>query len=128
MTDPFLEGVRDRSMERPDGRIVAWSEVGHEEGLPLLRVPGTPGSRYSLRADRTPWTQRHLRVITTERPGFGASSRLPGRGFREPADDLAAILDYVHVETVHVIGVACQLHGTTSLPEAWDHVASTSAG
>ena len=63
------------------------------DGLPLLRVPGTPGCRYSLRADRTPWTQRHLRVITTERPGFGASSRLPGRRFREPADDMAAILD-----------------------------------
>jgi pimeloyl-ACP methyl ester carboxylesterase len=104
MTDSFLEGVRDLSLERPDGRIVAWSEFGDEKGLPLLRVPGTPGCRFSLRADRTPWTQRHLRVITTERPGFGASSRLSGRGFRQPADDLAAILDHLDLDTVHVIG------------------------
>jgi pimeloyl-ACP methyl ester carboxylesterase len=104
MTDSFLDGVRDLSTERPDGRIVAWSEFGDEEGLPLLRVPGTPGCRFSLRADRTPWTQRHLRVITTERPGFGASSRLLGRGFRQPADDLAAILDHLDLDTVHVIG------------------------
>ena len=89
---------------RPGGRIVAWSEFGDEAGLPLLRVPGTPGCRYSLRADRGPWTRRHLRVITTERPGFGASTRLPGRGFGEPADDLAAVLDHLGLEAVHVMG------------------------
>ena len=104
MTEAVLEGVRDRSLKRPDGRVVAWSEFGDEEGLPLLRVPGTPGCRYSLRADRTPWIQRHLRVITTERPGFGVSTRLPGRRFREPADDLAAILDHLGLAAVHVIG------------------------
>jgi pimeloyl-ACP methyl ester carboxylesterase len=104
VTEAVLEGVRDQSLERPDGRIVAWSEFGDEAGLPLLRVPGTPGCRYSLRADRAPWTQRHLRVITTERPGFGASTRLPGRGFGGPADDLAAVLDHLGLEAVHVIG------------------------
>lgn len=100
----MLEGVRDRSLVRPDGRSVAWSEVGDEDGLPLLRVPGTPGCRYSLRADRTPWRDRQLRVITTERPGFGASTRLPGRRFHEPADDLVAILDHLGLDHVHVIG------------------------
>ena len=34
MTEAVLEGVRDRSLERPDGRIVAWSEFGDEAGLP----------------------------------------------------------------------------------------------
>lgn len=37
-------------------------------------------------------------MICTERPGFGASSRLPGRGFDEHADDLAAILDDLGIE------------------------------
>jgi pimeloyl-ACP methyl ester carboxylesterase len=102
--EAVLEGVRDQRLERPDGRVVAWSEFGDEDGLVLLRVPGTPGCRYSLRADRTPWTQRGLRVITTERPGFGASTRLPGRRFREPADDMAAILEHLELGAVHVIG------------------------
>lgn len=101
-----MEGVRDLSLQRPDGRVVAWSEFGDEDGVPLLRVPGTPGCRFSLRADRSPWTQRHLRVITTERPGFGASSRLPGRHFGEPADDIAAILDRLDLGAVHVIGAS----------------------
>jgi pimeloyl-ACP methyl ester carboxylesterase len=57
-----------------------------------------------IRGDRTPWADRGLRVITTERPGFGASTRLPGRGFLEHADDLAAILDHLGVGDVYVKG------------------------
>ena len=104
MTTRVLDGVRDHSLARPDGRVVAWTECGPADGLPLLRVPGTPGSRFSLRADRTPWEQRNLRVLTTERPGFGASTRLPGRAFAQHADDLAAILDHVGLDAVHVAG------------------------
>src|SRR3954447_17502400 len=104
MTPRVLDGVRDLRLHRPDGRTVAWTEWGPHDGVPLLRVPGTPGSRFGLRADRSVWAARRLRAITTERPGFGASSRLPGRGFNEHADDLAAILDAADVDRVHVIG------------------------
>src|SRR3954465_6863873 len=104
MTSRVMDGVQDRRLHRPDGRTVAWTEWGPEDGVPLLRVPGTPGSRFGLRADRSLWAERRLRAITTGGPGFGASSRLPGRGFNEPADDLAAILDTVGVDRVHVIG------------------------
>jgi pimeloyl-ACP methyl ester carboxylesterase len=104
MATDVLDGVRDGRLERPDGRVVAWSEYGDPDGFPLLRVPGTPGSRYSLRANRTPWQDRNLWVITSERPGFGASTPLPGRGFAAPADDLAAIVDWLGIERLHVIG------------------------
>jgi pimeloyl-ACP methyl ester carboxylesterase len=99
-----LDGVRDRRIERPDGRTVAFTEWGDPSGIPMLRVPGTPGSRYNLRADRSNWAARNLWAISTERPGFGASTPLPGRGFNEPADDLAAILDELGVDRCHVIG------------------------
>ncbi|HET7901287.1 MAG TPA: alpha/beta hydrolase [Candidatus Nanopelagicales bacterium] len=103
MPDGFLDGVGDRRLTRPDGRVVAWTEWGGG-GVPLLRIPGTPGCRYNLRADRSPWSERDLHVITTERPGFGASTPLPGRGFHEHSDDLAAILDEMGIDAVHVIG------------------------
>ena len=96
--------VTDHRLTRPDGRVVAWSESGVPGGRPILRVPGTPGSRLSLRADRTPWIERGLRVITTERPGFGASTRLEGRGFAEHADDTIAILDELGIERLPVYG------------------------
>ena len=96
--------MREGSLVRPDGRTVAWSESGLLDGRPVLRLPGTPGSRYSLRVDQAPWVERRLRVITVERPGFGVSTRLPGRGFVEHADDLAAILDHLGILDVPVYG------------------------
>lgn len=99
-----FDDITDASLTRPDGRTVAWTEWGDRDGRPLLRLPGTPGCRWSVRADRTPWIERNLRVLTTERPGFGRSTALPGRGFAEHADDLAALLDHVGVDRVHVVG------------------------
>ncbi len=98
--------VTDHRLTRPDGRIVAWSESGVPTGRPILRVPGTPGSRLFLRADRSPWIERGLRVITTERPGFGASTRLVGRKFVEHSDDTAAILDELGIGALPVYGAS----------------------
>ena len=99
-----MSDVREGSLVRPDGRTVAWSECGLLDGRPVLRLPGTPGSRLSVRADQAPWVERGLRIITVERPGFGVSTRLPGRGFVEHADDLAAILDHLGIGSVPVYG------------------------
>ena len=99
-----MNDVRECRLVRPDGRTVAWSECGLPGGRPVLRLPGTPGSRFSLRTDQTPWVARGLQVITVERPGFGVSTRLPGRGFVEHADDLAAILDHLGIDRVPVYG------------------------
>jgi pimeloyl-ACP methyl ester carboxylesterase len=94
--------VVDEHLVRTDGRTVAWTQTG--EGIPVLRLPGTPGARWSLPTDRSQWTELGLRVITTERPGFGRSTRLAGRQFREHSDDLAAILDHLGLERVYLIG------------------------
>lgn len=99
-----LEELREGRLTRPDGRVVAWTEWGPPDGTALLRVPGTPGCRFSVRSDPAPWAERGLRVVTTERPGFGASTRLPGRGFAEHADDLAAVLDQLGLDGVHMTG------------------------
>lgn len=102
--DEAPDDLRDHRLTRPDGRIVAFSEWGDATDRTVLRVPGTPGSRFSVRADVEPWRARNLRMITTERPGLGASTRLPGRGFNEHADDLAALLDHLGVDRVPIIG------------------------
>lgn len=100
----MVDDVVERSTQVADGRTVAWTEYGPSDGTPLLRVPGTPGSRWSIRADRTPWAERGLRVLTTERPGYGASTRLPGRRFSEHADDLAELLDRSGIDQTFVSG------------------------
>src|SRR6267154_6614893 len=95
---------RDRSLLRPDGRMVAWAEVGPEAGRAIVGFPGTPTSRYAIRSDHRAYLARGVRVIVTERPGFGASTRRAGHGFVEPADDVAAILDDLAIERAHVWG------------------------
>jgi pimeloyl-ACP methyl ester carboxylesterase len=100
------EDVADRSLELPDGRTIAWTEFGSADGVALLRFPGVPGSRWTIRADRRPWQERSLRVITSERPGFGRSTRLPGRGFAEHADDIALLLGHLGVDRVYVCGAS----------------------
>lgn len=57
--------MRDKRLVRPDGRTVAWVETGVLNGRPILRLPGLPGSRLTLRDDETPWVARGLRVINT---------------------------------------------------------------
>jgi pimeloyl-ACP methyl ester carboxylesterase len=98
--------VSDHTLELGDGRTVAWTQSGDPEGRPVLRVPGTPGSRWTVRADQQPWLDRKVLMITTERPGYGVSTPLPGRGFAEPADDMAAILDNLGVEQLPVYGAS----------------------
>ncbi|WP_344844001.1 alpha/beta hydrolase [Kribbella ginsengisoli] len=102
MTDDLYADVLDEQLTRSDGRTVAWTRTG--TGTPVLRLPGTPGSRWSIRADRALWNDRGLEVITTERPGFGDSSRLPGRKYKEHSDDLAAILDHLGLDRVYLTG------------------------
>jgi len=67
-----LDELREGRLVRPDGRTVAWTEWGPPDGVPLLRLPGTPGCRWPVRSETAPWGERGLRVITTERAGFGA--------------------------------------------------------
>jgi len=97
-------GLRDRSIRRPDGRTVAWAEVGPEDGRAIVSFPGTPTSRYAIRSDLRAYLERDVRMIVTERPGFGASTRLAGHGFAAPASDVAAILDELEIERAHLWG------------------------
>lgn len=96
--------MRDQILQLPDGRMLAWAEAGDLDGRPLLRSPGTPGSRLSLRVDEAPWLDRRLRVINTERPGYGASSPHPAGTFAGHADDLAHLLDHLEIERLPAVG------------------------
>lgn len=84
--------------------MVAWAEVGPEDGRAIVSFPGTPTSRYAIRSDHRAYLERRVRMIVTERPGFGASTRLAGHGFVEPADDVAAILDELAIGRAHLWG------------------------
>ena len=89
-----------------DGRTLAWQEYGPSSGRPLLRFQGTPGSRYSRHPHEDAYDRLDVRVIMFDRPGYGASGRLPGRGISVVADDGVELLDHLALESVHGIGVS----------------------
>ena len=87
-----------------DGRTLAWREYGPSHGRPVLRFQGTPGSRNSRYPHEDAYDRLDARVIVADRPGYGASSRLPGRGISVVADDAAELLDHLGLSPVYVIG------------------------
>ena len=83
-----------------DGRTVAWREYGPTEGQPVLWFQGTPGSRFSRHADEGVYDRLDVRLIVFDRPGYGESTRLPGRGISVVADDGADLLDHLGLDSV----------------------------
>ena len=87
-----------------DGRTLAWREYGLPNGQPVLRFQGTPGSRNSRHPHEDSYERLGVRVIAFDRPGYGDSTRLPGRGIAVVADDAVELLDHLGLDSVHVIG------------------------
>jgi pimeloyl-ACP methyl ester carboxylesterase len=87
-----------------DGRTLAWREYGPKDRRPFLSFQGTPGSRFSRHAHEDVYDRLPVRMLVFDRPGYGASTRLPGRGVSIVADDAAELLDHLGIEVAHVGG------------------------
>jgi len=66
---------------------------------------GTPGGRL-MRHVGGEYERSAVRAITYDRPGYGASARLPGRTVVHAAADIAAIADHLALPRFAVIGVS----------------------
>lgn len=97
---------RQGRLELRDGRTLAWCEYGPVDGRPVLWFHGTPGSRYSRYGDESVYERTGVRLIGFDRPGYGESTRLPGRGVATIADDAAELLDHMSHDSVRVGGTS----------------------
>ncbi|MFJ5675849.1 alpha/beta fold hydrolase [Streptomyces sp. NPDC093097] len=79
--------VRLGETRLPDGRLLGWSEWGPEDGAAVLFCPGAATSR-RLGCGRDALAARHLRLVSVDRPGLGASTPHPGRTFADFAADI----------------------------------------
>jgi pimeloyl-ACP methyl ester carboxylesterase len=79
-------------VQLPDGRRLDMRVSGPADGLPLVYHHGAPGAGTPIRALERAAHARGLRLVTTSRPGYGNSSRQPGRSIADVADDTAAVL------------------------------------
>jgi pimeloyl-ACP methyl ester carboxylesterase len=88
----------------PDGRTVAAAQWGDPQGFPIFSLHGTPGSRMGRHPDEDAVRALGIRVVTYDRPGYGASTRHPGRRVVDCVGDVAAIADALGIEQFAVTG------------------------
>src|SRR5438128_9476103 len=91
-------------VELPDGRLLDCSVSGPADGLPLVFHHGTPGAGKRFRFLERAAHERGLRLLTTSRPGYGDSTRRPGREVADVVADTAAALDAIGAESCVVAG------------------------
>src|SRR5262249_58359818 len=87
-----------------DGRRLDVRVSGPDGGLPLVFQHGAPGSATPLRAWERAAHARGLRLVTASRPGYGDSSRQPGRSVAGAAADIAAVLAAIGAGRCLVVG------------------------
>jgi pimeloyl-ACP methyl ester carboxylesterase len=92
-------------VQTPDGRQLQFSEWGPHDGSAVFVLHGTPGSRY-LRHVQGEYERQSMRAITYDRPGYGGSSRLPGRTVAQSAADIATIADYLGLRQFALAGIS----------------------
>jgi pimeloyl-ACP methyl ester carboxylesterase/GNAT superfamily N-acetyltransferase len=86
----------------PDGRALAYAEYGPADGTPVVFLPGAGCGRVmSFGADLL--ENRHVRLISIDRPGLGRSSADPHKTFASVAADVACLIDELAGHSVPVV-------------------------
>jgi pimeloyl-ACP methyl ester carboxylesterase len=88
----------------PDGRTLAYLEVGDLDGPLVLHNHGGPGSRFEARLLADSASKNRLRLVCVDRPGMGQSSAQKARTYSSWADDLVAIADTLGYREFGVTG------------------------
>jgi pimeloyl-ACP methyl ester carboxylesterase len=87
-----------------DGRVLAWVDVGDRTGYPVIGLHGTPGCRLSRWPDNSVYAEAGVRYVTTDRAGYGLSSRHRGRSVADEARDVRAVADALGFDRFSVVG------------------------
>jgi pimeloyl-ACP methyl ester carboxylesterase len=87
-----------------DGRTLAVAEWGDPDGLPWFAIHGTPGGRIGWWKDPTIYRRYRLRRITLDRPGYGDSTRLPGRRVVDYVPDVERVAEDLGIDRFVVSG------------------------
>jgi pimeloyl-ACP methyl ester carboxylesterase len=93
-------------MVLPDGRELAWLEVGDPKGPAVIVFHGTPGSRLQVSFDEEPITAAGVRFIAVDRPGYGHSSYQPARRLTDWVSDVSCLADHLNIEKFSVVGIS----------------------
>ena len=85
----------------PDGRNLAWAEYGDPDGMPVVYLHGTPGSRLSRPSSEA---LTGIRLIGLDRPGYGRSTPARRPTLLGVADAVAALMASLGATRFGVLG------------------------
>ena len=94
--------MMDQTFILRDGRKLGFISIG--DGLPLFFFHGTPGSRLALDQQDALAKIPNVRLILTDRPGYGLSHPKPGRTLLNWADYIAELADHLGLQRFAVSG------------------------
>jgi len=83
---------QQKTLATESGRLVSWSQVGSDDGVPVLYAHGNPGSRFELLFFHDVAVELGLNLILMERSGFGCSEYVEGYSLADYAEDVARLL------------------------------------
>jgi pimeloyl-ACP methyl ester carboxylesterase len=98
--------VVDRLVTAVNGRVLRVQEGGDPAGDAVLVHYGTPSSRILYEPHLLDATERGIRLISYDRPGYGGSTAQPGRSIADCALDVHAIIDQLGIERLAVWGAS----------------------
>jgi len=89
-----------------DGRTVGYADFGQPGHTPVIWCHGGPGSRMEPQGCAQAAGEAGIRLIGIDRPGYGASTPLPGRHIGDWPADAVAVADALGIQDFFVVGVS----------------------
>lgn len=93
-----------RLLRLPDGRRLAFDDVGDPAGTAVIYLHGTPDSRLARHPDDSLATDAGVRLIAIDRPGAGDSDPHPQATLADLGADLAQLLDHLRLDRAALLG------------------------
>jgi pimeloyl-ACP methyl ester carboxylesterase len=107
VSDTAQRGIRPglcSQIELSDGRSLDVWQAGPPDAEPLVFHHGTPGAGLPFDLHVQAMAERGLRYVAWTRPGYGSSTRRPGRSVGGDADDAQAVLDHLGIDRLWAVG------------------------
>lgn len=95
-----------RTIETAAGRSLGVHEGGDPNGAPVVVHHGTPGSGLLYARAETLARKQGIRLIGYDRPGYGDSTRAPGRTIADCAADVGALADALGLDRYTSWGIS----------------------
>ena len=96
----------ERTVDFTDGRRLAVWEGGDPEGRPVIVHHGTPFAGLLYEPHERDAAERRIRLVGYSRPGYGASTRRPGRTVASAAADVADLADALGIGRFATWGIS----------------------